>query len=365
MQLAYFARSVGWYRDVRAVAWQISRYTQAANCAASGVQSGCRSWGGIVHAAAEAHARLLGHWRKNLWPACNGSGVWHNRLSYPPRSSCASDDRPRAFPEMNASSAPVADIGDAGRPGSTIPVTTLLAAWRAFAVAFFSACALAEIMLIIPFVKQENRLAARADWLHGWCRFACRVLGIRVTTHGAMPRSGLIVCNHLGYLDIIVLSSIRPCIFVAKRDVAGWPLFGWLAHAAGTIFVDRQRPLASAFAVNRIHAAIATGLPVVLFPEGTSSDGSTVLPFKSSLLQSAVQLRCPVPAGTVAYALDHGSVADEVCYWRDMTLVPHLLNLFFKREICSKCSFSYPKIRTGDRKQIARELHDEIVSIRS
>ena len=265
---------------------------------------------------------------------------------------------------MNASSAPVASIGDAGRPGSTIPAATLLAAWRAFAVVFFSACALAEIMAVILFVGRERRLAARTEWLHRWCRFACRVLGIRVTTHGAMPRSGLLVCNHLSYLDIIVLSSIRPCIFVAKRDVAGWPLFGWLAHAAGTIFVDRQRPLATAFAVNRIHAAIATGLPVVLFPEGTSSDGSTVLPFKSSLLESAVQLRCPVAAGTVAYALDHGSVADEVCYWRDMTLVPHLLNLFFKREICSKCSFSYPKIRVGNRKEIARALRDEVVSMR-
>ncbi len=188
------------------------------------------------------------------------------------------------------SSAPVAGIGDAGRPGSTIPAATLLAAWRAFAVVFFSACALAEIIAVILFVGRDRRLAARTEWLHRWCRFACRVLGIRVTTLGAMPRSGLLVCNHLSYLDIIVLSSIRPCIFVAKRDVAGWPLFGWLAHAAGTIFVDRQRPLATAFAVNRIHAAIATGLPVVLFPEGTSSDGSTVLPFKSSLLESAVQL---------------------------------------------------------------------------
>jgi lyso-ornithine lipid O-acyltransferase len=266
---------------------------------------------------------------------------------------------------MNASSAPVASIGDAGRPGLTILAATLLAAWRAFAVIFFSACALAEFMAVILFVRRERRFAARTEWLHRWCRFACRVLGIRVTTHGAMPRSGLLVCNHLSYLDIIVLSSIRPCIFVAKRDVAGWPLFGWLAHAAGTIFVDRQRWLATAFAVNRIHAAIATGLPVVLFPEGTSSDGSTVLPFKSSLLESAVQLRCPVAGGTVGYALDHGSVADEVCYWRDMTLVPHLLNLFFKREIGAHYSFSPAKVRLGNRKEIAHELRDEIVSIRS
>src|SRR5438046_893836 len=228
-----------------------------------------------------------------------------------------------------------------------------------------TACALTEIMAVILFVRREHRLATRTEWLHCWCRFACRVLGIRVTTQGAMPRSGLLVCNHLSYLDIIVLSSVRPCIFVGKRDVARWPLFGWLAHAAGTIFVDRQRPLATAFAVNRIHAAIATGLPVVLFPEGTSSDGSTVLPFKSSLLESAVQLRCPVAAGTIGYALDHGSVADEVCYWRDMTLVPHLLNLFFKREIRSSCSFSPLRIRTGNRKEIARELREEIMWMRS
>ncbi len=265
---------------------------------------------------------------------------------------------------MNASSAPVAGIGDAGRPGSTIPATTLLTAWRAFAVVFFSICAFAQIMLVISFVRRERRLAARAEWLHHWCRFACHVLGIRVTTRGAMPRSGLLVCNHLSYLDIIVLSSIRPCLFVAKRDVAAWPLFGWLARAAGTIFVDRQRPLATAFAVKRIHAAIVSGLPVVLFPEGTSSDGSTALPFKSSLLESAVQLRCPVGTAAIAYSLDHGSVADEICYWRDMTLVLHLLNLFFKREICSRCSFSHSKIRVGNRKEIARALRDEVVSMR-
>src|SRR6266480_4926501 len=109
----------------------------------------------------------------------------------------------------------------------------------------------------------RNQLHARTGWLHRWSRFACRVLGIRVTTRGSMPQSGLLVCNHLSYLDVVVLSSIGRWVFVAKRDVAAWPLFGWLAHAAGTIFVDRQRPLASAFAVNRIRAVIATGLPVV------------------------------------------------------------------------------------------------------
>src|SRR5438874_5353193 len=115
-----------------------------------------------------------------------------------------------------------------------------LGIWRAFAVTFCSRCALVENVITIPFFAPAQRVNARAGWLHRWSRFASRVVGIRVTTRGAMPPSGLLVSNHLSYLDVIVLSSIRPCVFVAKRDVAGWPLFGWLARAAGTIFVDRQ-----------------------------------------------------------------------------------------------------------------------------
>jgi lyso-ornithine lipid O-acyltransferase len=242
--------------------------------------------------------------------------------------------------------------------------STFLGIWRAFAVGFFSSVALAEISVTIPFVARSERLHARTAWLQRWSSFACRVLGIRLTRRGSMPQSGLLVCNHLSYLDVVVLSSIGPCVFVAKRDVAAWPLFGWLAHAAGTIFVDREHRLASADVVDLVREAIAGGSLVVLFPEGTSSDGSTVLPFKSSLLESAVQLRCPVAAAAIEHALEDGSVADEVCYWGDMTLLPHLLNLFSKREIRSKCSFSLPKIRAGDRKEIAAELREEIVSMR-
>jgi 1-acyl-sn-glycerol-3-phosphate acyltransferase len=154
-------------------------------------------------------------------------------------------------------------------------------------------------------------------------------------------------------------------VFVAKRNVASWPLFGWLAKAAGTVFVDRDRRFQTRKGVDVIESAIASGSVVVLFPEGTSSDGSTVLPFKSALLESAVKLRCPIAAASIDYALNDGSVADEVCYWRDMTLVPHLLNLVFKHEIRANYFFWPAKIRAGNRKEIARELHDEIASMRS
>jgi len=243
--------------------------------------------------------------------------------------------------------------------------TALTGVWRAFAVVFFSFFALAHNAIMVPIVRRPRRMHARAAWLHRWCQFACRVLGLRVTTRGTIPSCGLLVSNHLSYLDIVILSSIRPCVFVAKRDVASWPLFGWLANAAGTVFVDRDRKFATPKSIDVIQATMTAGLVVVLFPEGTSSDGSTVLPFKSALLESAVEVRCPIAAASIDYALSDGSVADEVCYWRDMTLVPHLLNLIFKREIQANYSFSPPKIRAGNRKQIARELRDEIMCMRS
>jgi 1-acyl-sn-glycerol-3-phosphate acyltransferase len=179
-----------------------------------------------------------------------------------------------------------------------------------------------------------------------------------------MPASGVLVSNHLSYLDIIAFSSLRPCVFVAKRDVRGWPLFGWLARAAGTIFVARDRRSAALSEVEQIRAAIKAGLLVVFFPEGTSSDGSTVLPFKSSLLQAVVQSRCSVAAAAIEYELADGSAAHEVCYWRDMNLLPHLLNLFRKREIRSTITIAPAKTRAGNRKEIARELHREVVSLR-
>ena len=245
------------------------------------------------------------------------------------------------------------------RPGSAIRAARIVVG--TLSVLFFSVVALLHVGLMLPFVGA----AGRAKWLHRWCRFACRLLGIRLTIRGTMPLSGLLICNHLSYLDIIALSSLQPCVFVAKRDVRGWPLFGWLARAAGTIFVERDCRSAAAKEVGQISLAIKSGRLVVLFPEGTSSSGSTVLPFKSSLLQAAVTARCPIAAAGIDYHLADGSVADEVCYWRDMTLVPHLLNLFGKKSIESTVRFSVSRLRDGDRKTLARQLRAEVASLRS
>ena len=241
----------------------------------------------------------------------------------------------------------------------------LLLIIRTLIVIVGSVLALLEISLVMPFIEQRRRRASRVRWLHRWCRVACWVLGINVQASGQLPRSGLLVSNHLSYLDIIVISSLTPCVFVAKSDVANWPLFGWLARAGGTIFADRRRRLAAPAAADEITDAINEGHLVVLYPEGTSSDGATVLPFKSALLEPAVHSHCGIYPAAIDYDLANGSVADEICYWRDMTLVPHLLNLFTKRGITASFTVSSPVDRYSHRKELACELHRRVIDLRS
>ena len=128
-----------------------------------------------------------------------------------------------------------------------------------------------------------NLPAARAAWMQRAARRQLKLLRCRPDVLGPVPKSGLLISNHLGYFDILLICSVAPAVFVSRADVRGWPLFGWLAKLGGTIFIQRERRL-QVGAVNReIETALAAGLLVVVFPEGTSSNGETVLPFRASL----------------------------------------------------------------------------------
>ncbi len=117
-------------------------------------------------------------------------------------------------------------------------------------------------------------------------RILCGIIGISVTVRGTPFKDGpcLIASNHNSYLDIPVLGSVTPLSFVAKKEVAAWPFFGTLARLQETVFVDRERRTKAVHTANEIHDRIAGGDTLVLFPEGTSSDGNRVLPFKSALM---------------------------------------------------------------------------------
>jgi 1-acyl-sn-glycerol-3-phosphate acyltransferase len=219
----------------------------------------------------------------------------------------------------------------------------------------------AELMAVHAGIPDRT---VRARWLQNVCRRALQVFHVELRAIGPIPSSGLLVCNHLSYLDVLVLGATAPCVFVSKCEVRCWPVFGWFASLAGTLFLRRDKRSDVARMNREMRRALDTGVLVVLFPEGTTSDGRAVLPFKSSLLEAATGPPHGLSVGFIEYALNDGSVANEVCYWRDMTLAPHLLNLLGKRGLEAQLRFTRLRQASPDRKQLARQLHSEVVRLK-
>lgn len=163
-------------------------------------------------------------------------------------------------------------------------------------------------------------------------RVVCRILGIRLKIIGEPPREGpmLIVSNHVSWLDIMVLSAVAPISFVAKKEVARWPFFGRLAKLQRTVFVDRDSRHKTGHSRNEMQERLAAGDILVLFPEGTSSDGWTVLPFKSSFFGAAEGSGVLVQPVSVVYGGHRNlpmnrRLMPSYAWYGDMDLGPHLI----------------------------------------
>ena len=217
----------------------------------------------------------------------------------------------------------------------------------------------------VTFVSKESKRAARANWLNFCCQRHLRIFGCTRQVTGEVPTSGLLVSNHLSYLDILTLCASAPLVFVSKADVRRWPLFGWLAALAGTVFIERERRSHVGAVNQEIQSALASGLLVVIFPEGTSSDGADVLPFRSSLLEPALRGNHQISTAWIHYALEDGDAKSEVCYWGDHTFFPHLLNLLGKKSVRATLRFGKFQRTTDDRKELAKQLHAAVLKLKS
>ena len=206
---------------------------------------------------------------------------------------------------------------------------------------------------------------ARARCLQRHVRRGLRVLKVYVSVSGRVPDSGLLVSNHLSYLDVLVLSSITPAIFVSKSEVRHWPVFGWLARRAGTLFIERARRGDVARINDEVERLLESGALLVVFPEGTSSDGREVLPFKSSLLEPIVGRRHPLAVAHLSYEVEEGDAGEDVCYWGDMTFGPHLLKLLTKSRVRAYVTFTAVENSADCRKELARQLHSEVSRLKS
>lgn len=206
------------------------------------------------------------------------------------------------------------------------------------------------------------------DWMfYVWARAVTRLIGMRVSVTGMAPeRPFFLVTNHLGYIDIILLASFVRAVFVAKSEIAGWPVVGRLVASVDTIFIQRENKRNLLDVNAAIETALDAGEGIVLFPEGTSTNGAEVLALRPSLLAVPAGRNYPVCYAAITYTTPDGEppAADSVCWWGDDAFVPHLLRLLELRHFVATLSFGAEPIVAQDRKRLAVALREGIVSAR-
>jgi len=163
-----------------------------------------------------------------------------------------------------------------------------------------------------------------------WARGASAIIGMRVRRKGSPPQPPFVlVSNHLSYIDIVLLATQLDAFFVAKSEVANWPAIGPLARSLNTIFVERGNRGDADRVVDLMEEILRAGHGVVFFPEGTSSDGSDVMHFKSALFDAPIRMGYPVHAAAIAYEAPEGwpPAGESICWWGEMTFPDHLYRL--------------------------------------
>jgi 1-acyl-sn-glycerol-3-phosphate acyltransferase len=206
-------------------------------------------------------------------------------------------------------------------------------------------------------------LERRGQWAMWGSRLILAALGIHYTVEGEPPARGVVVANHLSYLDILILSAAMPCCFVAKAEIDKWPVFGWISRCSGTLFLDRAS-LASAQKVSEMIAErLSLPVPVLFFPEGTSSDGTSLLRFHSRLFEPAIQAEAPVTAASVRYILHDGTPERELCWYGDDPFLPHLWKALGVAGFSAEVRFGEPQVYPH-RRVAANSTHAEIRAMR-
>jgi 1-acyl-sn-glycerol-3-phosphate acyltransferase len=177
------------------------------------------------------------------------------------------------------------------------------------------ACAVAVLLFCLVGYGLARPFGGGDRWVPRFLRLAAGALGARVEAAGRpLSRNVLFVANHVSWMDILVLGGATGAAFVSKDDVARWPVVGWLARIGGTIFIHRESRAATRGQADALALALATGRPAALFPEGTTGDGKTLLPFRPSLLAAVA----PPPPGVQVQpvAILYGPAAAEIA-WTD------------------------------------------------
>ncbi|ROH86234.1 1-acyl-sn-glycerol-3-phosphate acyltransferase [Pseudomethylobacillus aquaticus] len=196
--------------------------------------------------------------------------------------------------------------------------------------------------LLLPHVKP----AWRDRLISHWCRGLLSLLNVTLRVHGTPPpfdsRNIMLVGNHISWLDIHALNSVKALRFVAKSEIRGWPVFGWFSEKVNTLFTERTRKQDAGRMVDITAEALRSGDCICFFPEGTTSDGSHILPFKGSLMQAAINADSMIWPVTIRYpdANDQPNVA--MAYYGDISLQDSIFSVIGQKAPVVELHFGSP-----------------------
>ena len=212
-----------------------------------------------------------------------------------------------------------------------------------------------------PFIP--NKIFWRQIALRAWARAFVRISKMKIRVVGKPPSPPFfLVCNHLSYTDVPALRAVVNGVFVAKGEMESWFLAGRICRDMGTIFINRQNRRDIPRAGTEIIKRLEQGEGVIVFPEGTSTKGETVLPFNSSFLEFAAQKNLPVSYASITYITpsDEPKASESVSWWDEKTFGEHLWRLFQSREFTAIINFGDEPIYNRNRKELARQLWKQV-----
>lgn len=181
------------------------------------------------------------------------------------------------------------------------------------------------IIMATVFPLADNALKPRL--IRWWCSRLVAAFNIKVITMGHVPQQNtkmsntMFVANHVSSIDILALNSITPLRFIAKSEIKHWPVLGYLAGKANTLFTDRTKKQDAQRTIEMAHQSLQSGDNLCFFPEGTTTDGTEIKPFKTSLIQSAILAKSTVWPVAIRYPMTDGSINTQVAYAGETTMV--------------------------------------------
>ena len=206
-------------------------------------------------------------------------------------------------------------------------------------------------------------LERRAMWGQQTARLILACVGIKCRVEGTPATQGLVVANHLSIIDVLILSADMPCFFVAKIEVGAFSFFGEAARSSGTIFLDRSSLESAMSVADQMIERFKLQIPVLLFPEGTSTDGLALLPFHPRLIDPATSTGTQITTATMLYVLEDGTPEKDICWWGDESFGAHLLKILGIAGFTAIVRFGEPRIY-NDRRAAADGTRAEIAATR-